>query len=262
MSYKNSQNILYHRKNEIAVEYNLESKIKLLDIRFKGKFNGESMLPHDWVLMSNNNRIICMSFGNSDIELILEYVGKIDILSASVVFEDRSVKPFIISVEDYDYWELITSDFDKNTQYWEGLDSYHSLTPTINDTSIITKNLNSMSNQFFLKDGTEYIGKYHRYNDFQAFTGEEPSSDSIAIYQKKDNKIVDYRKKMTSTEYNRMINVVQKVIPKTRVTKTSQSKKVKLSMDAAYSKPVAGSSTMVKLSETVIKQPVKTKTGY
>ena len=42
------QNILYHRKNEIAVEYSLESKIKHLDISFKGKFKS-------WIILAFSN---------------------------------------------------------------------------------------------------------------------------------------------------------------------------------------------------------------
>ena len=48
---------LYHRKNEIAIDLADVQNVESIDLYYSGKIYGESQLPDDWQLLSNNNRI-------------------------------------------------------------------------------------------------------------------------------------------------------------------------------------------------------------
>ena len=109
---------LYHRKNEIAIE--AIENISAIDIHYKGKMYGESQLPNDWLLSSTNNRIICLSLGNSTPELLINYIGRINILGGSVIDKSLNTHSINVILEDIDYWENTNSDFDKTRNIGKG----------------------------------------------------------------------------------------------------------------------------------------------
>ena len=185
---------LYHRKDEIAIDLSNFNNIKSIIFTYKGVLHGESQLPDDWILMSNKNKVVCVSSKNSTPNVILKYRGIITIIGATVIDEYLNKHSVLVNVEDIDSWGVVSTDFDKNTQHWENLNSTH-LSINASYTAIVKKNLNAVSGEFYFADGTPYEGDYHQHSDGQAMTESEHSKESIEIYTKLDNgKIYNPRK--------------------------------------------------------------------
>ena len=219
---------LYHRKNEIAIDLGGVQNVGAIDIYYTGKMYGESQLPSDWQLMSNRNRILCISLGNSVPELLLNYVGLINIKGGTVVDRDLNTHPLAIVIEDIDYWENFKDHFDKDTQYWEALGSTHIRDSSIKYSSIIKKNLLSNPDEFYFQDGTPYAGEYHQHSDGQAMTGSEHTDGSMSIYRKDaKGKIFNPRKKANKRQVMEIMKQVKPTIPMTRKITKSDIQKIK-----------------------------------
>ena len=98
---------LYHRKNEIAIDLTGIQNAASIDIHYSGKMYGESQLPDDWQLMSNKNRIVCLSLGNSAPEVLLNYVGLIYIKACTVIDRDLNIHGVHTKIEDIDYETIV-----------------------------------------------------------------------------------------------------------------------------------------------------------
>ena len=146
---------LYHRKDEIAIDLSNFNNIKSIIFTYKGVLHGESQLPDDWILMSNKNKVVCVSSKNSTPNVILKYRGIITIIGATVIDEYLNKHSVLVNVEDIDSWGVVSTDFDKNTQHWENLNSTH-LSINASYTAIVKKNLNAVSGEFYFADGTPY----------------------------------------------------------------------------------------------------------
>tara|TARA_R100001594_G_scaffold25089_2_gene49120 strand:+ start:5677 stop:6456 length:780 start_codon:yes stop_codon:yes gene_type:complete len=219
---------LYHRKNEIAIDLSGIQNPAAIEFYYTGKMYAESQLPDDWFLMCNENRIICTCLGDSVPELILNYVGLINIRSGSVVDRDLNTHYLSVAVEDIDYWENMSVDFDKNTQYWEGLGSNHEGDSQIKHSSIVKNNLISGSDEFYFADGTPFQGDYHQHGDGQAMTGSEHSDNSELIYRKDaKGKMQDLRKNLNRNQLNKRIVHYKPIIPSVRKSTKSESQKAK-----------------------------------
>ena len=131
---------LYHRKNEIAIDLSGIQNPAAIEFHYTGKMYAESQLPDDWLLTSSRNKVICLSLGSSVPELMLNYTGLIHIKSGSVIDRDLNKHYLLPIVEDIDYWDNMTVDYDKNTQRWEDLVSTHKKVPLLY-TSIVKKDL-------------------------------------------------------------------------------------------------------------------------
>lgn len=227
---------LYHRKNEIAIE-SIEN-ISAIDIYYKGKMYGESQLPDDWLLSSSHNRILCLSLGNSTPELLINYIGRINILGGSVVDKSLNTHSINVILEDIDYWENTNSDFNKNSQYWEGLNSEHQVDRTIKYSQIVKNNLISKADEFYFLDGTPYQGDYHQHGDGQAMTGSKHTEDSEFIYRKdRKGNIFHPRKKMNKRQAREILKKYEPIIPSIRSyrkSSVSESKELK-----KVAKPIA-----------------------
>ena len=219
---------LYHRKNEIAIDLGGVQNVAAIDIYYTGKMYGESQLPSDWQLVSNRNRILCISLGNSVPELLLNYVGLINIKGGTVIDRDLNIHPSAIVIEDIDYWENFGDHFDKDTQYWEALGSTHIRNSSIKYSSIIKKNLLSNPDEFYFQDGTPYTGEYHQHSDGQAMTGSEHTDGSMSIYRKDaKGKIFNPRKKANKRQVMEIMKQVKPTVPMTRKITKSDIQKIK-----------------------------------
>ena len=258
---------LYHRKNEIAIDLADVQNVASIDLYYSGKMYGESQLPNDWQLMSNNNRIICLSLGNSVPELILNYIGLIKIKGGSAIDRDLNIHPLNIIVEDIDYWENMSVDFDKNTQYWEGLGSEHQIDSSVQYSSIVKNNLISESDEFYFADGTAYQGAYHQHGDGQAMTGSEHTEESELIYRKdaKGN-IFDTRKGVNKERIREIMKHYQRNIPSVRgFTKSDTQKAKDIKRQVSFSeKQIDTSAPKIEknMSVKTITRTTKTTKGY
>lgn len=226
---------LYHRKNEIAIDLTGIQNAASIDIHYSGKMYGESQLPDDWQLMSNKNRIVCLSLGNSAPEVLLNYVGLIYIKACTVIDRDLNIHGVHTKIEDIDYWENMSDNFDENTQYWTGLGNIHEKDRSIKYSSIVRKNLIAPSDEFYFKDGTPYVGEYHQHGDGQAMTGSEHTNSSELIYRKDANEnIFNARKRVSKRQVIEIIKQVKPFIPITRKITKSDAQKIKESQKIAH----------------------------
>ena len=187
---------LYHRRNEIAIDLSGMDAIAAIDIYFSGNMVAESMLPSDWQLMATDNRIICVSFGTANPELLFSYTGLISISGAMVYGRDLKKTGVPIVVEGIDRWTSHKGKFSDDGSSWDTLGKTHEapLQGVIGAT-ITRNNLLTNPNEFFLADGLPYEGEYHQHQDGQAMTGAKHTDDSIEIYRKDGNgKILNLRK--------------------------------------------------------------------
>lgn len=216
---------LYHRKNEISIDLTGVQNVASIDFYYKGKMYGESQLPNDWILMANKNKVICVNSGDSVPELMINYVGLITIKGGTVIDKDLNKSPIRVVVEDIDYWDNMTVDYDKNTQRWEDLVSTHKKVPLLY-TSIVKKDLMAESDEFYFSDGVGYQGEYHQHSDGQAMTGSEHTEDSEPIYRKWDNgDLFDPRKGLSQKIIN--ASKIHYNIPSVREFTKPDFKKIK-----------------------------------
>ena len=217
---------LFHRKNEIAIDLSGVGNPASIEIHYNGKMYAESQLPDDWQFLANKNKIVCFSFGNSIPELLLNYTGLISILGGTVIDRDLNKHGLNIIVEDIDYWYKTDSDFDKNTQYWEGLGSIHEKDKTIKYSSVVKNNLTAYAEEYYFEDGTLFQGEYHQHGDGQAMTGGVHAKDSEMLYRKNPNgELLNPRQKMSKREVMTLKKKVEKFIPSIRAESKSYSKK-------------------------------------
>lgn len=256
---------LFHRKNEISIDLSGVENPAGIEIYYNGKMYAESQLPDDWQLLSNKNKIVCFSFGNSIPELLLNYTGLISILGGAVIDRDLNKHGLNIIVEDIDYWYKTNSEFDKNTQYWEGLGSIHEKDKTIKYSSVVKNNLTSYTEEYYFEDGALFQGEYHQHGDGQAMTGGVHAKDSQMIYRKKPNgELLKPRQKMSKREVMTLKKKVEKFIPSIRIKSKSYAEKQtmqKKSLQQFSKETVVAKSKIPTVSKTAVKTaPVKTTT--
>ena len=203
---------LYHRKNELAIDLSTIDNPRAISIAFSGVMYGESQLPNDWILMQGNNKIICICIGNSKPELLLNYSGKIVVNGGDVVDINLQRHYIKVMVEDIDYWERMTTYFDKDSQYWEGLDSFHEDNRRINKTLIVKNNLIAENDELYFEDGTPYHGEYHMDDKFLAMTGPEYSLNSQFLYRRDSSGKLMLGTKRKSN-LSRPKNIIRNYIP-------------------------------------------------
>ena len=257
---------LYHRRNEIAIDLSGIVQPKAIDIIYSGRMQGESMLPDDWIFSANDKRILCLSLSADGTipELLMEYSGLIEIKGATIVDMSLEAHSGTIIVEDIDYWENMNVDFDKNTQYWEGLGSTHKAEPSLIMSSMVKNNLITNSNEFFFADGTAYQGEYHQHQDMQAMTGSEHTEESELIYRKDaKGELYDSRRKLSAKQKMRLESIKKINIPKTRKVTKSDTQKAKDTKKQISFSQKERVTAPPKIEKTMTIKPTTTKTkGY
>ncbi len=210
---------LFHGKNEISISFNSIENIACIQIIYTGKMHAESMLPDDWLVIANKNKIICTSLGNSEPELLFNYIGLIKIKGASVITKDLEIYNAKINVEGINTWDKIVSEYVYEDRLWESFSNTHSQETAIIRTSIVKNNLTANLNELFLKDGTSYQGLYHQHEDGHAMTGGKHEKDSKNLYRKDGlGRLHDLRKYKKNKNFVKSIKsrAEELFIPKTR----------------------------------------------
>ncbi|QDP49164.1 MAG: hypothetical protein Unbinned2990contig1002_11 [Prokaryotic dsDNA virus sp.] len=258
---------LYHRKNEIAIDLSSLNDVLAIQINYTGKAYMESQLADAWISSMSSKAIMCVNLdsGNPVPELLFNYNGAINIKSVHVVDELNTLYSANIIIEDIDYFEKQTVDFDKNTQYWEGLDSYHQADNQIVHSSLVKNNLQTKQNEYYFIDGSPYNGEYHLHGDGQAMTGGVHTEESIDIYMKdRKGNIVNFK---TDNYKKRAMQIIKKYkpfIPSVRkLTKSAQAQSKDFKKQITFSKKefkVPSVDTKAPSQTTTKVAPVKTTT--
>lgn len=90
--------------------------IQAFDIRFKGSIN---ITPEqdNWVINSNNNRIIGVNLSQTSEPLLFTYQGKLKILSAKYVKDNEQYRSRI-TLQGVDFWELDRENWEDDSSLW------------------------------------------------------------------------------------------------------------------------------------------------
>ena len=197
MNYKNPTIFIYD--NNIGVDLYGADNITVITFHYQGKFEGVSVLPNGWITCGTSSSIFCFGQQSGDISGIMDYNGKIDILSASMFNKYNERYDVNIVKEEGSYFDTSNIIPEKEGSLYE---DYPSGDATITknrykSVSLVTNNLNARQGQFCYSDGSGYIGKYHMHLNGTIMSGESHTASSEILYTKdRDGNIIYHNKEM------------------------------------------------------------------
>lgn len=177
------------------------------------------------------NKIIIVPLrgkSNNSLKKLFNYVGQLEIIGASAINSNGDRENFIIK-RVMDYSELLNTKAEDMTNKSEDLKVTSIYKRTVSKTKVLNPiigDLNSISRQFYLEDGSEYVGGYHIHRDStQRMTGSTHTKESQNLYFKEEigGKVIDKLILANSTNYaNTTERKTRKhkthVMPRRRVT--------------------------------------------
>ena len=176
---------IYYGNGEVRLEGAVN--IAAFEIKYNGNINAESEIPDSWIMLNNKNKIIGVSLGNYQPELLFTYEGEFRILSCRVTDKELNQKSVLPVVQDLGLWSSSNTKYEDFTQFPEDFDGTYVIGEIPKKTSIRQINLLTKDGEWFLEDGTPYSGEYHTHGDGQSMTGSKHTEESKNIFRK-DNK--------------------------------------------------------------------------
>ena len=172
-----------------------------IEIKYKGKFIGESKLSDDWYVGTNNEKIICISFtGNKNVNELFTFDGSFTIKGARIITQDLEQIPCAAQKLDIDHFGSTLDVFDSAGSAFSDYSSEHTPIKTIDNIDIYKNNLFTKQDEFYLENGENYFGAYHQHSNGEAMTESEHNADSVSIYRKdQDNKLYKPKPKRLKT---------------------------------------------------------------
>tara|TARA_Y100000590_G_C15738963_1_gene1019560 strand:- start:896 stop:1501 length:606 start_codon:yes stop_codon:yes gene_type:complete len=162
-----------------------------VDITYKGKIKGESMLPDGFLIQEKNNRIFILRLSDKEFpNLLFSYNGNFKILKADLYSKTSRVTASLsANINEYN---KITDSWSQLNSKWEeyGDSYYYGDSVTRKRTDIITNNLKSVSGNLVDKNGEEYYGDVHFHSEGYFMTGGVHTKDSVRLYHKNKKRIV------------------------------------------------------------------------
>ena len=166
------------------VYFESSSLITLIMLEYEGKIKAFDATPSDWVMIQRDNKIIILTIQQANNpETLLAYEG--DVKFTSMVCYDRDNKKLDTTIK-----HPKTSIIKETTEIMDALgdpedyDASFLIGSKQFDNSVIKENLRTNGGEYYYKDGTEYVGEYHKHGSFQAMTGARHSKDAVNIYLK------------------------------------------------------------------------------
>ena len=177
---------LLHYKNSIILS---EPVIcTAIEIKYKGKFIGESKLGDNWYIGTGRNKILCISLaGEDEVSSLFSFQGSFSIIGVKIVTNDLEEINSYCRIFDIDIFSASVESFQSGGSYFSDYNSRHMPIDTIEDTDIYKNNLFTKENEFYHENGDNYFGEYHQHSNGQAMTESMHNSDSVNIYRKDQN---------------------------------------------------------------------------
>ena len=172
-----------------------------IEIKYKGKFIGESKLGDNWYIATGRNKILCISLaGEDEVSSLFSFQGSFSIIGVKIVTKDlEEINPYC-RIFDIDIFSASGESFQSAGSYFSDYNSRHMPIDTIEDTDIYKNNLSTKQDEFYYENGDNYFGKYHQHSNGQAMTESKHNADSVAIYRKdQNNKLYKPKPKILST---------------------------------------------------------------
>lgn len=159
-----------------------------IELKYKGKFIGESKLSDDWYVGTGKNKIICICLtAGSQVSEIFEFQGSFTVLGIRIITQDLEEIIPSYKILDADIFSASGESFQNGGSYFSDYNSRHTPIKTIQDTDIYKNNLFTKQDEFYYENGDNYFGEYHQHSNGQAMTESKHNSDSVNIYRKDEN---------------------------------------------------------------------------
>ena len=179
-------NSIYYGNGEIRIE--CSENILGFDIQFHGNYNIKSEYPENFLIGYNNGRMIGVGLGSILGESpFLKYTGNLSIADCRVTTSDMKILHITPRLIRNDKFAATINSFSGENLKFEDLnsDGVYKGIPNKSTISIITKNLQTSGNQFYL-NGENYSGYYHIHHTGVAMTGAEHTEDSKILEIKEE----------------------------------------------------------------------------
>ena len=172
-----------------------------IELKYKGKFIGESKLSDDWYVGTGKNKIICVSAtGDKEVSELFEFQGSFIIVGTKILTQNLEEIEAYYQILDIDMFGASRESFANGGSYFSDHNSMHIPINTIEDTDIYKNNLSTKQDEFYYENGDNYFGKYHQHSNGQAMTESKHNAYSVAIYRKdQNNKLYKPKPKILST---------------------------------------------------------------
>ena len=159
-----------------------------IELKYKGKFIGESKLSDNWYVGTGKTKIICISLnGNQDVSELFEFQGYFDIVGLKIITQELNEILCVYEKLDIDYFNTSKEVFESAGSNWSDYNSEHLEIKTIDDVDVYKNNLFTKQNEFYYENGENYFGSYHQHSNGQAMSESEHIQDSVKIYRKDQN---------------------------------------------------------------------------
>ena len=180
---------LLHYKNSLMLSEVISCSG--VEIKFKGKFIGESKLSDNWHVATGKNKIICVSLvGDEDVSELFTFQGAFTILGITIVTQQLQEIGVSYEKVDIDLFGKSKESWQYGGSYFSDYNSNHESIKTLDDTDIYKNNLFTKQDEFYYENGENYFGSYHQHSNGQAMTESQHNADSVNIYRKnEENKL-------------------------------------------------------------------------
>ena len=197
-----------------------------IEIKYRGKFAGESKLSDNWYIGTGKNKILCISLtGGSEVSELFQFTGSFQIIGAKIISHQLEEIALDCKILDIDLFSISQESFENAGSYFSDYNSTHSSFASNQDTDIVKNNLFTKENEFYYENGDNYFGEYHQHSDGQAMTESMHNDDSVNIYRKnQNNKLLLLKaKKIIASQYRESFIVARDQDRKIRSSKPESS---------------------------------------
>ena len=197
--YKNRRNVqndiqLYYGDGEIQLES--DGLFGGMEIKYEGRVSFEANLPENWIFMGNENKLIFISFGATELPSILcTYKGGLKITGCiGYSLDGRKVVNVSANFNNPNYIELLNSNVENITSNIEKMNVTHKKG---GKSKFKIRSINNLAkkDEFYYEDGTpvETNMSIHYDERFRAVSGSSETKGSKPLFRKDAKGILDKR---------------------------------------------------------------------
>tara|TARA_Y100000310_G_scaffold265507_2_gene276571 strand:+ start:353 stop:1030 length:678 start_codon:yes stop_codon:yes gene_type:complete len=210
---------IYYGNGEVEID---STDVKVCQITIRYPIEIDDKTPYEYEILvpphATNKIIISLLRGKSknNLKTLFNYEGQLEIISATVANNNGDKENCIIK-RVMDYSELLNTNAEDMTNKSEDLKATSIYKRTVSKTKVLNPiigNLKSIPKEFYLADGSEYIGDYHVHRDtMQRMAGAVHTEDSQELYFKEEyaGKVID---KLILSNSNNYANTTERKIRK------------------------------------------------
>jgi len=174
----------------------------VVEILYKGRFEGKSVLPNGFVFIGNKGRILILRTVDQQFpELLFTYKGEFSPIKSSLYEKDLRITAKI-NVPNYkwQYQSKSENTWNLETSTWQSYrNNFNQEVEPIQRkvdggfADIVTNNIKSVSGNLVTKDGEPYYGDVHFHSGGYFMTGGVHNEDSVRLYRKNGIRITRRR---------------------------------------------------------------------